>query len=305
MTTSPILYAISVSISQDLAQALELMIEDQEASSWSIHEQYNTSGAVEAYALKGFFESQDTAEEAFEALRLEFTGLPEAVKIEPLEPKVWQEAYKEYLQPWNYGNLHWVPEWRSADYPIPEGELVVQLNPGMAFGTGSHETTRLLAQRLVDWGPHFPEKSATLRVIDAGCGSGILALTAYQLGLKHIQGFDIDPEAVRISQEHLALNHLPLDSISFFTANLQEGLAKGPWDVIIANIQTDVLLPHATILLQSLAPGGVLLLSGILIKERSLMFEALEKAAKDLRLPSPELHSQQLGDWCDVVATVY
>ena len=305
MTTAPILYQISIAIDQSLANSIELWIEYEEDTAWSIHEAYDNDGKITAYELKGFFESPEIAEASFEALKLEFQELPTSVEIELLEPKVWQEAYKEHLQPWSYNTLHWVPVWRLEDYSLPAGDTLVKLDPGMAFGTGRHETTRLLGQRLADWGPLFPEKSPALRVMDAGCGSGILALTAYQLGLRNIKGFDIDPDAVRIAKEHLSLNQLSPDSISFFEATLTEGLKNGPWDILLANIQTEVLAPHAELLLKSLSPKSVLLLSGILIKEKDLMLNTLKEAAQHLGWTAHlEYSSQDLGDWCDILVSL-
>lgn len=302
MTTSPILYQISIEINQSLANSIEGWIENAEDTAFSIHETYDHDGKITAYELKGFFESPEIAQASFEALKLEFEALPEAVEVSLLEPKAWQEAYKEHLQPWSYHNLHWVPVWRLEDYDLPEGETLVKLDPGMAFGTGRHETTRLLGQRLADWGPHFPEKSPALRVMDAGCGSGILALTAYQLGLRNITGFDIDPDAVRIAKEHLSLNGLSPDSISFFESNLAEGLHNGPWDILLANIQTEVLAPQAELLLKSISQKGVLLLSGILIKEKEFMLNTLKAAAQHLSWATPlQYASQDMGDWCDIV----
>jgi ribosomal protein L11 methyltransferase len=301
MHSAPILYEINLTIDAPLAQALELTLEGWEGNEWSVHEHFDPLGRPEGHSLKGFFESHKAAAEGFKLLRSYHPNLPEEVAIERLEPHTWQDAYKEHLKPWSYGPLHWVPEWHWAEYPFPEGSVGVCLDPGMAFGTGSHETTRLLAKRLVDWQPTWPTKSPSVRVLDAGCGSGILALTAYQLGLRNISAFDIDPEAVRISEEHLERNHLPKGTIHFSTADLVQGLGNQPWDVILANIQTTVLIPNAKLLLQSLEPKGVLMLSGILTTELSAMEAALKEAAKALGWAPLEINSESLGDWCDAV----
>src|SRR5690606_13383313 len=99
----------------------------------------------------------------------------------------------------------WVPVWERASYQVTNDDVVVWLDPGLAFGTGNHETTRLCCERLVSWSG---ARAREARVVDAGCGSGILALSAARLGFDDVRGFDHDAEAVRVSEENAALNEL-------------------------------------------------------------------------------------------------
>src|SRR5262249_19203508 len=117
----------------------------------------------------------------------------------------WRESYKAHFKPWQFGRLHWVPVWERETFKLPPGGAVLWLDPGLAFGTGNHETTRLCVERLVALAE---ERGTAGRVIDAGCGSGILALSAALLGYRDVVGFDNDPEAVRVSEENAALNGL-------------------------------------------------------------------------------------------------
>ena len=177
-------------------------------------------------------------------------------------------------------------------------DLVVQygkflwLDPGLAFGTGNHETTRLCVERLVVCAE---EHGTGGRVIDAGCGSGILALSAALLGYRDVLGFDNDPEAVRVSGENAALNGLT-GQVRFETADLETGLAGRQADLLLANIQADVLLRYAAVLIGAVAPGGTLILSGILAGENGQVRAGFERAA-----PGWSVNARVMGEWSDVV----
>jgi ribosomal protein L11 methyltransferase len=185
-----------------------------------------------------------------------------------------------------------VPVWERESYDVPAGELVLWMDPGMAFGTGNHESTRLCCERLVAFAG---ERGANGRVIDAGCGSGILALSAARLGFARVMAFDNDPLAVDISRENSELNGLA-GRVEFRTAELAAGLAGRYADLVLANIQADVLARHARELCGAVAPGGRLVLSGILARERDSLAEVFRQAA-----PGWRLDSRTMGEWCDLV----
>lgn len=212
----------------------------------------------------------------------------------------WRDSYKAHFHAWQFGRLHWVPVWERATFVLPAGDAVLWLDPGLAFGTGNHETTRLCVERLVMLAEKATAASgaaalAKLRVIDAGCGSGILALSASLLGFRDIAAFDNDPEAVRVSEENAALNGLAGRG-TFFTGDLVSGLAGREADVLLANIQADVLLRFSRELLGAVAPGGTLVLSGILSIERDRVRDAFAAAA-----PGWAVDSRVMGEWSDVV----
>jgi ribosomal protein L11 methyltransferase len=212
----------------------------------------------------------------------------------PLGDADWRESYKAHLKPWQFGRLHWVPVWERETFKLPAGDAVLWLDPGLAFGTGNHETTRLCVERLVALAD---ARGTSGRVIDAGCGSGILALSAALLGHRDIVGFDNDPEAVRVSEENAALNGLA-GRVGFFTGDLISGLAGREAEVVLANIQADVLMKFAPQLLGAVAPGGTLVLSGILANENAQVrttFEALT--------PKWAVNARVMGEWSDVVLT--
>jgi ribosomal protein L11 methyltransferase len=182
--------------------------------------------------------------------------------VRRLAPRNWRESYRAHFKAWSCGRLHWVPSWERGRFRRPPGHTVLWLDPGMAFGTGNHETTRLCCRRLVD----LSRSKRKASVIDAGCGSGILALSAARLGYGAISGFDIDPEAVRVSRQNAARNRLA-GRVKFRVADLARGLDRVRADVVLANIQSDILIRNAARLRGAVAPGGALVLSGILASE--------------------------------------
>lgn len=210
----------------------------------------------------------------------------------------WRDSYKAHFHAWKFGPLHWVPVWEQATYPLPAGEVALWLDPGLAFGTGNHETTRLCVERLVALAAEIGERSSEIgkhRVVDAGCGSGILALSAALLGFCDVTGFDNDSEAVRVSEENAALNGLA-GRVAFFAGDLISGLAGREAEIVLANIQADVLMRFARELVAAVAPGGALVLSGILAHENAQVREVFERVS-----PGWTVNARTMGEWSDVL----
>jgi ribosomal protein L11 methyltransferase len=215
----------------------------------------------------------------------------------PLPDADWANSYREHFKAWTFGRLHWVPVWEREAFILPAGHSVLWLDPGLAFGTGNHETTRLCIERLVDFEAGLGGEAAQAKdrpVVDAGCGSGILALSAALLGFRDVSGFDSDPEAVRVSIENAELNGLSA-KVRFSVAALPGGLAGAQAGLVLANIQADVLVRNARELASAVGPGGLLVASGILAAEASTVRDAFRGAA-----PGCALDSRVLGEWCDV-----
>lgn len=291
-----LIYEASVPVPLDEVPGLIAYLEEGVLEHWSLHENVLTH----EYALKGYFEDPSELKDSYAALRHHCHYLPLAINITALDDKTWQEAYKIYLKPWVCDRLHWVPEWHWKDYVFPEGAVAVCLEPGMAFGTGSHETTRLVAMRLLDIYHGLKGQVDSLSLTDAGCGSGILALTAYKLGFGKVMGFDIDPEAVRISREHLALNRCDADAVLFEVAGLPDGVMGRSTQILLANIQTEVLVPHAQAIVNAVKGDGfkAIILSGILTKELAVVKAAYAPFVTQAGLLYDDTRAQ--GDWSDL-----
>jgi ribosomal protein L11 methyltransferase len=245
--------------------------------------------------IVGIFPDEAEARSAWSALKPLLPAVPlESPQGRILVSQDWRDSYKAHFKAWKFGRLHWVPLWERDAFVLPPGDAVIWLDPGLAFGTGNHETTRLCVERLVAL---VEARGHAGRVIDAGCGSGILALSASKLGFIHVEGFDNDAEAVRVSQENAALNDLAR-TVTFFTADLIGGLQGREADVILANIQADVLMRFASELVTATAPGGSLILSGILAAENPTVRDVFAR----LR-PSWSLEARVLGEWSDLFLT--
>jgi ribosomal protein L11 methyltransferase len=165
----------------------------------------------------------------------------------------WGEGWKKDFRPLDVGRVRVRPSW--IDEPTPPGAVEVVLDPGMAFGTGTHPTTSLCLAALSDLLTARPGAS----VLDVGTGSGLLAIAARKLGAGRVAANDEDPVAVRVAGENAARNGAALE----LTVDPVEAIA-GTFDVVVANILANVLVALAPALATKVAPGGVLLLSGIL-----------------------------------------
>jgi ribosomal protein L11 methyltransferase len=245
--------------------------------------------------IVGIFQGEAEAAARWSELR---PALPEGTDgtFEPrlLPDADWKNSYRDHFKAWTFGRLHWVPIWERGTFQLPPGHSVLWLDPGMAFGTGNHETTRLCIERLVEFESDLPGGAAKLRIVDAGCGSGILALSASLLGSRDVSGFDNDPEAVRVSIENAELNGLA-GGVRFTVAGLPAGLGHAQADIVLANIQSDVLSLNAGPLASAVAPGGLLAMSGILATEIAKVKNAFAPVT-----PGWASDSRVLGEWCDL-----
>ena len=201
-------------------------------------------------------------------------GLEVEVESADHEGDDWRDAWKRYYRPLRFvsadgsRSLLIRPSWIARTDDDPQAELV--LDPGRAFGTGLHESTRLCLQALVELAA--TQRLAPRSLIDLGCGSGILGLAALRLfpELEHVLLVDHDPEATETARENAALNDLA-ERIETREVLLGEGdtrrMLDGPHALVLGNIRPSVLIPCAADILDLLAPGGTAVLSGILIEE--------------------------------------
>jgi ribosomal protein L11 methyltransferase len=290
------LFELKVEIPAASAEAAEEILLELGIQNWSILE----DAVVRRAWIVGIFPAEGEARARWAELQPLLPAAPTGGPlVRPLADADWRESYKAHFKSWQFGRLHWVPVWERGTFELPAGHTVLWLDPGLAFGTGNHETTRLCIERLVELeaaagGP--PGKSVA-RVIDAGCGSGILALSAALLGFENVSGFDLDPEAVRVSRENASLNGLA-GRVSFSAADLTLGLGGPAAAIVMANIQADILARNARLLISAVAPGGTLILSGILAAELGTVREAFAAAA-----PGWPSDSRTLGEWSDLVLT--
>lgn len=201
--------------------------------------------------LLGSFERSEDAEAAARHLPVEWSP-----RIGEVVGDAWRDEWKKYFEPFRIaGDLVVSPPWR--DYAPAPDEQVIVLEPGRAFGTGLHETTRLVAAALVARAPRFAGRA----VLDVGCGSGILSLIALALGASSALAIDVDPEAVFTARENAARNSVG-DRLRAETTPL--GSIGDRYAAVVANIEANTLEAIASGLARVVEPGGLLVLSGIL-----------------------------------------
>jgi ribosomal protein L11 methyltransferase len=260
------------------AEALEEQIALSADARWTVWDD-RLAGRMWA---TGYFGTRGEARDAYRCLAKVIE--PERMAKDPafraLPEADWAESYRVHFKAWRIGRRHWVPKWERESCRIAPGREIVWLDPGMAFGTGNHESTRLCCERLVQYVDAYRAETRSQRrgcriigdvrrstgVIDVGCGSGILGISAARFGLGPVVGFDNDPIAVRVSRENAALNQVA-NRIEFFAGDLATALGGRQAGLVVANIHTDVLRKGARDLLEAVAPGGWLALSGILASE--------------------------------------
>lgn len=190
------------------------------------------------------------------------------LEMKDVDEEDWSNAWKKYYHPVQVGeHLVVCPSWEA--YDRQPDDVVLTLNPGMAFGTGTHDTTRLCMELL--------EKYITPQdtVLDVGCGSGILAITAALLGANKIIGCDIDEVAVKVAGENAALNGVQ-DRISFHQGDLTSQV-EGSFQIICANIVADVIIRLSEDAGRYLAKDGIFITSGIIDTREQDVLNALEQ----------------------------
>lgn len=212
-----------------------------------------------------------------------------------LEDKDWAHAWKEHYHPFRVADRLWIqPSWIEPNDEIQADDLVLTLDPGMAFGTGLHPTTQMCLRALVDL---VGEGDA---VLDVGTGSGILAIAAAKLGAGRVVAVDTDPLAVEATAGNAAQNGVSAQ-IEIDEGSLSQA-PEGPWDLVIVNILAPVIIgmlrgeSGAQPLLNYVKPAGRLLLSGIIDRQEAELIQALEEAGGAV------VQTLRVRDWVSFVA---
>lgn len=200
--------------------------------------------------------------------------------------KDWSEYWKQFYKPFRMGQRLVVkPSWE--DYQAEKQDLVMELDPGMAFGTGSHETTALCVELIEQY-------AAGGSFLDIGTGSGILSIAAAKLGVQPITAVDIDPVAVEVARENVRRNGLD-KKITVIQGDLTQGL-DGVYDMAVANILADVILILLPSLRLVLKPGGIFLCSGVIKDREQDVLDGLQQWGYTV------LTTRQKKDWCAIAA---
>ena len=200
---------------------------------------------------KSLLEYISFLKERFSAL-----GISATIDAEGLNEDEWAESWKQYYKPIKLGKVTIVPAWE--EYTASADEVIIRMDPGMAFGTGTHETTRLVMRIMQD------EIKGGERVLDVGTGSGILSICASKLGAKSCNAYDIDPVAVKVARENAAADGC--DNITVGVSDLLRGvdLSHGKYDICLANIVADIIIRMMPDIDRYMNDGAPIILSGII-----------------------------------------
>lgn len=287
----------SFKLTTEVVEAMEEALYEIAPSKWYVIENRITGDGF----LEGIFEKEDEvqlAAKALDSISPINLNLAEGLTLQKIEDKDWKDAYKIHFKPWSVGNFHCIPIWEKETYIIPKGEIGFYIDPGMAFGTGNHETTKLCLEAIVGIkaGKGAQNKNPE-SFLDLGCGSGIIAITAKLLGYSRVEGIDIDPDAVRIALENATLNSIP--DIYFHSCNIDGVDRKLTYDVVVANIQTDVLRDFSEKILNLVQSNGILILSGILTKEVNELTSHYQDRIKALGKEA-QIETKSLNEWSSI-----
>lgn len=251
---------------------------------------------VEGVIVKAYLSESSFLNETIEEIKLAITNLADfdinigknIVTIAEVNEEDWATAWKQYYHPVKISaRFTIVPTWEEYK-PVSTDELIIELDPGMAFGTGTHPTTVLCLQAL----EKVVEPGNT--VIDVGTGSGVLSIGAALLGAKSVHALDLDEVAVRSAKENIELNKVD-DVVEVFHGNLLDTV-KEPADVVVANILAEIILLFTDDAFSMVKPGGLYVTSGIIGAKRDDVKAGLEASGFVIE------EVNMMEDWVAIIA---
>ncbi|PIE61489.1 MAG: 50S ribosomal protein L11 methyltransferase [Desulfobacterales bacterium] len=232
----------------------------------------NTLPLPEQNAIIGYLPEMDASDMIIEKIRaklsdLSFMGICINVRIDVVDEKDWADAWKDYFNVTRITDRIVVkPEWKP--YTPKPADVVIHIDPGMAFGTGTHPTTAMCIECMET---HLTSGQT---VLDVGCGSGILMIAAAKLGAANIFGIDVDPMAVDITRKNLEKNKIDPSLYALETTTL-DTIPNTHYDLIVANIIAQVIVDIAGDIKKRMVPQGVAILSGIIKDRRADVLDAM------------------------------
>ena len=217
------------------------------------------------------------------------------IQASETEDKDWINNWKEFFHQFYVDDILIKPSWEEVK-PEDKDKMIIHIDPGTAFGTGMHETTQLCIRQLRKF--LTPETE----LLDVGTGSGILSIISLKLGAKHAVGTDLDPCAVEAVRENMEVNGIDPASFEMMIGNIitekeiQDRVGYECYDIVVANILAEVLVPLTPVILSQLKPGGVYITSGIIDDKEDLVVETVKKCGLTV------LEVTHQGEWVSVTA---
>ncbi len=210
----------------------------------------------------------------------------------------WMNNWKQYFHAFTIDDILIKPTWEELK-PEDKDKFLIEIDPGISFGTGKHETTQLCIRQLSKYIKEY-KKDAPVKVLDVGCGSGILSIVALKLGADFVLGTDLDENCITSTRENMEINHLPAESGNFYVGNLIDDMELqskvGTSDIVVANILADVIIPMAKVIPSLLKEGGVFITSGIIDFKENEVRDAIKAAGMEI------IEVNHQGEWVNVTA---
>lgn len=252
--------------------------------------------------LSFYLEPEDNKEKILEDIRRElketsaFVDVGEClIEESETEDVDWVNNWKQYFHQFCVDDILIIPSWEEVK-PEDMDKMVIHIDPGTAFGTGMHETTQLCIRQIRKY---VTEKT---RILDVGCGSGILGMIALKFGAAFSMGTDLDPCAIEATHENMEVNGIPKDRYEVMTGNIiddktvQDRAGYGCYDIVVANILADVLVELTPVIKDQLKEGGIYITSGIIDDKEQTVVDAVKAAGMTI------LDVTYQGEWVCVTA---
>ena len=226
----------------------------------------------------------------------EFMDLGEcSIEESQTEDIDWVNNWKQYFHQFYVDDILIIPSWEDVK-PEDSDKMVIHIDPGTAFGTGMHETTQLCIRQIRKY------VTKDTRILDVGCGSGILGMLALKFGANYSVGTDLDPCAIDATYENMEENGISKDQYEVMIGNIiddksvQDTVGYEKYDIVVANILADVLVPLTPVIVDHLKQGGIYITSGIIDDKEETVVEAVKKAGLEV------LEVTYQGEWVSVTA---
>lgn len=216
----------------------------------------------------------------------------------------WINNWKEFFKSFYIEDILIKPTWEELREEDKD-KFLIEIDPGVSFGTGKHETTQLCILQLLKYirgNESYTPANKTPKVLDVGCGSGILSIVALKLGASEVVGTDLDPDCMTSTHDNFEVNHLEQKLGTFYIGNLiddvelQEKVGTEEYDIVVANILADVIIPMAPVIPDRLKKGGYFITSGIIDMKETAVKEAIEKAGLEV------VEINHMGEWVNITA---
>ncbi len=252
--------------------------------------------------LSFYLEEDEDKEKILADLKRELKEMSEYVDVgeclieeSQTEDVDWVNNWKQYFHQFYVDDILIIPSWEDVK-PADEDKMIIHIDPGTAFGTGMHETTQLCIRQLRKY------VTETTRILDVGCGSGILGMLALKFGAAYSVGTDLDPCAIDATYENMEVNGISRDRYEVMIGNIiddkeiQDRVGYGCYDIVVANILADVLVQLTPVIVSQLKPGGIYITSGIIDNKEETVKEAVKAAGLTV------LDVTYQGEWVCVTA---